>query len=48
MSRDALVASASMIPEPHRKGHMATITPSISRQFVVFWVARESLTAVDP
>jgi hypothetical protein len=36
------------MPEPRRRGHMATVTPSISGQFVVFWVARESPTTVDP
>jgi hypothetical protein len=27
---------------------MVTVTPSISGQFDIFWVARESLTTVDP
>jgi hypothetical protein len=30
------------------QSHMATVTPSICGQFVVFWVARESPTTVDP
>jgi hypothetical protein len=37
-----------MMPEPRRRGHMATVIPSISGQLVVFWVARESPTTVDP
>jgi hypothetical protein len=48
LSRDILVASASRMPEPRRRGHMATVTPSICGQFVIFWVARESPTTVDP
>jgi hypothetical protein len=28
--------------------HMATMLPSIRGQFVIFWVARESPTIVDP
>jgi hypothetical protein len=27
LTRDVLVASASMVPKPHRRGHMATVTP---------------------
>jgi hypothetical protein len=27
LTRDVLVSSASMMPEPHRRGHMATVTP---------------------
>jgi hypothetical protein len=39
---------ASMMPEHRRGGHMATVSPLISGQFVVFWVARASPTTVDP
>jgi hypothetical protein len=48
LSRDVLVASASMMPEPRCRGHMATITLSINGKFVTSWVARESPTTVDP
>jgi hypothetical protein len=48
LSRDVLVASSSMMPEPRRRGHMAIVTLSISGQFVVSRVARESPTTVDP
>jgi hypothetical protein len=48
LTHDVFVVCASMMPEPRRSGHMATVTPSISGQVVVFWVARASLTTVDP
>jgi hypothetical protein len=47
LSRDVLDASSSMMPE-HRHSHMAIVTPSIRGQFVIFWVARESPTTIDP
>jgi hypothetical protein len=47
-SRCLLSFCASMMTEPHHRGHMATVTPSISGQFVVFWMARASPTTVDP
>jgi hypothetical protein len=48
LTHDVLVVYESMMPEPRRRGHMATVTPSISGQRVVFWVARASPTTVDP
>jgi hypothetical protein len=48
LTHDVFVVGASMMPEPCRRGHMATVTPSISGQLVVFWVARVSPTTVDP
>jgi hypothetical protein len=48
LTHDVFVVCASMMPEPRRRGHMATVNSSISGQFVVFWVARESPTTVDP
>jgi hypothetical protein len=48
LTHDVIVVCVSMVPKPRRRGHMATLTPSISGQFVVFSVARESLTIVDP
>jgi hypothetical protein len=48
LSHDVLVASASIAHEPSPQSHMAIVTPSISGKFVVFWVARESPTTVDP
>jgi hypothetical protein len=48
LTHDIFVVCASIMPEPHRRGHMATVTPSISGQFVVFWVARASPTTIDP
>jgi hypothetical protein len=48
LTHDVFVVCASMMPEPRRRGHMATVTPSISQQLVVFWVARASSTIVDP
>jgi hypothetical protein len=48
LTHDVIVVCAAMMPEPRRRGHMATVTPSISGQFVVFWVARASPTTVDP
>jgi hypothetical protein len=47
LSRDVLVASASMMPEPRRRGHMAIVALSISGQFFISWVARESPTTFD-
>jgi hypothetical protein len=47
LTHDMFVVCASMMPEPRRKGHMATVTPSISGQFAVFWMARESPTTID-
>jgi hypothetical protein len=47
-THDIFVVCASMMPEPRRRDHMAIVTPSISGQFVVFWVARASPTIVDP
>jgi hypothetical protein len=48
LTHDVFIVCASMMPEPHRRGHMATVIPSISGQLVVFWVARASPTTVDP
>jgi hypothetical protein len=47
LTHDVFVVCASMMPEPHRRGHMAIVTPSISGQLVVFWVERKSPTTVD-
>jgi hypothetical protein len=47
LTHDVFVVCASMMPEPHRRGHKATVTPSFNGQFVVFWVARESPTTID-
>jgi hypothetical protein len=47
LSRDVLVASASMMLEPTADSHGYS-TPSIRGQFVIFWVARESPTTIDP
>jgi hypothetical protein len=46
LSRDFLVASTSMMPEPDAESHGYN-TPSIRAQFIGFWVARESPTTVD-
>jgi hypothetical protein len=43
----SFVSSASMMPESTAESHGYS-TPLIRGQFVVFWVARESLTTVDP
>jgi hypothetical protein len=48
LSRDVLVASASIMLEPHHRVTWLQYPPSISGQFVVFWVARKSPTTVDP
>jgi hypothetical protein len=48
LTHEVFVVCASMMPEPHRRGHMVTIIPSISGQLVIFWVARASPTTVDP
>jgi hypothetical protein len=38
LTRDVLVASASMMPEPRRRGHMATVTPrSVGSLFFFGW-----------
>jgi hypothetical protein len=47
LSRDVFVASASMMPEPAAESHGYSI-PLICGQFVIFWVAKESPTTVDP
>jgi hypothetical protein len=46
LSRDFLVASASMMPEPAAESHGFS-SPLIRGQLVIFWVARESPTTVD-
>jgi hypothetical protein len=47
LTHDVFVVCASMMPELRRRGHMAIVTPSISGNLVVFWVARASPTTVD-
>jgi hypothetical protein len=48
LTHNIFIVCASMMPEPRHGGHMAIVTPSISGQLVVFWVARASPTIVDP
>jgi hypothetical protein len=48
LTHNVFVVCASMMPEPRRRGDMATVTPTISGYLVVFWVARASSTTVDP
>jgi hypothetical protein len=48
LTHDVFVVCASIMPEPRRRGDMATVTPSVSGQLVVYWVARASPTTVDP
>jgi hypothetical protein len=47
MSRDVFVVSASMMLEPTAESH-GTVPPFIRGQFVIFWVARQSPTTIDP
>jgi hypothetical protein len=48
LTHNVFVVCASMMPEPRRRGDMATVTPTISGYLVVFWVSRASSTTVDP
>jgi hypothetical protein len=36
LTHDVFIVCALMMPEPHHRDHMATVTPSISGQFNVF------------